>query len=138
MPKRPANQPAASPASPREPSPVVDTIATAAVALIPALGAAVGVGLRAVGVGVGFGVVGVGFGVVGLGFGVTVGLIVFVGPGDGDALPEAEGAADGDMPCILPCHGLNVHGAVAKLGCGWSLSAAAKNLAHIGAQIVPP
>ena len=131
MPKRPANQLPTSPARPTEPSPVVDAIATAAVALTPALGAAVGVGLGAVGVGLG--VVGVG-----LGFGVTVGLIVFVGPGDGEALPEAEGAADGDMPCILPCHGLNVHGAVAKLGCDSFLSAAAKNLAHIGAQYVPP
>ena len=95
-----------------------------------------GVGLGAVGVGLG--VVGVGLGVVGVGFGVTVGLIVLVGPGDGDALSEAEGDAEGDICCILPCHGLKIHGTSTKAGCGWSASAAAKNWAHIGAQYVPP
>ena len=91
-------------------------------------------------VGVGFGAVGVGFGVVGVGWGVglTVGLIVFVGPGDGEALAEAEGDVDGDMPCISPCQLPNVHGTTAKLGCGRNLRAAAKNLPHIGAQYVPP
>jgi hypothetical protein len=89
-------------------------------------------------VGVGFGVVGVGIGVVGVGVGVTVGLIVFVGPGDGEALAEADGEADGDMPCSSPCQLPNVHGTTAKLGCGRNLRAAAKNLAHMGAQYVPP
>jgi len=103
MPKRPANQPAALPANPFEPSPVVDVtaIATAAVRPILCVGVTVGVGF---GVTVGL------IAFVGVGFGVTVGLIVFVGPGDGEALPEAEGDADGDMACILPCHGPNVHG----------------------------
>src|SRR5665647_297294 len=116
MPKRPANQPAALPANPFEPSPVVDVtaIATAAVRPILCVGVAVGVG-RGVAVGL--------IVLVGVGFGATVGLIVFVGPGDGDALPEAEGDADGDMACISPCQGPKVHGTVTKLGCGWSLRA---------------
>src|SRR5665647_767200 len=121
MPKRPANQPAALPANPFEPSPVVDVTAIATAAVRPIF--CVGVSLIVL---------------VGVGLGATVGLIVFVGPGDGDALPEAEGDADGDMACILPCQGPKVHGTVTKLGCGWSLRAAAKNLAHIGAQYVPP
>ena len=29
-------------------------------------------------------------------------MIVFVGPGDGEALSEGEGDADGDMPCNMP------------------------------------
>ena len=62
--------------------------------------------------------------------------MVLVGPGLGLPLELADGDADadGDMACILPSHGLKVHGKVLKLGCGWSLSAAAKNFAHIGAQ----
>jgi hypothetical protein len=116
----------ASPTNSFEPSPVVDVTAIATAAVRPTLY-----------VGVGVGVVGL-IVFVGVGLGVTVGLIVFVGPGDGDALPEAEGDADGDMACILPCQGPKVHGTVTKLGCGWSLRAAAKNLAHIGAQYVPP
>jgi len=111
-------------------------IGAAAFGPIPTEGVTVGVGFGAVGVG--FGVVGVGFGVVGVGCGVTVGLIVFVGPGDGEALSEADGDADGDMSCILPCHGLKIHGTTVKSGCGRNLSAAAKNLPHIGAQYVPP
>ena len=69
---------------------------------------------------------------VGSGFGV----MVLVGPGLGEALSLADGEADadGDMACILPSHGLNVHGKSLKLGWSASLSAAAKNLAHIGAQ----
>ena len=112
---------------------MVDVAAVATAALTPMR--CDGVGCGAVGVGCGVG--GVGWGV-GWTVGWTVGLMVFVGPGDGEALSDAEGDADGDMPCILPCHGLKIHGTVAKLGCGWSLSAAAKNLAHIGAQYVPP
>jgi len=65
-------------------------------------------------VGVGLGVVGVGLGVVGVGLGVVgvgSGVIVLVALGLGDALLLADGDADGDAEdCILPCHGLNVHG----------------------------
>ena len=82
-------------------------------------------------VGVGLAVVGVGFGV-----GLTVGLIVLVAEGDGDGDPEALG--EGDICCILPFQGLNVHGYVGKPGWLAPLRALAKNLAHIGAQYVPP
>jgi hypothetical protein len=93
------------------------TVAAAA-ALTPILCDGVGVGVGFGAVGVGFGVVGVGFGVVGLGVGTTVGLIVCVGPGDGEALLEDEGDADADMPCIAPCQLPNDHATSLKLRCG--------------------
>ena len=142
----PASQCATSPASPSSPLPTPAVVTSAAaklrlqtgdsVAETACLGPALGV---PVGVGVGFGVlvlVGVGFGVGGLVLvGCGAGVMVLVGPGLGLPLALADGDpdADGDMACILPSHGLNDHGKVLKLGWSLSLSAAAKNLPHIGA-----
>jgi hypothetical protein len=119
MPKSRANQPAASPSRPVEPSPVADGTVAAREAPRPMTCDGVGVGVGFGVVGVGFGVVGVGCGVVGVGcgVGVTVGLIVLVGPGEGDALPEGDGDADGDLSCIFPCHGLKSQGTTANEGC---------------------